>query len=287
MSEGIEAILKPTDNTGRRGVVRKRSSDTETENKRGKQSSDPVLRNKQSNMAHCSSSDSTPTDEASLIRAITSSSVLDKIAEALGASLIEKINTANSILIESSTRELRGTIDALLKENKAIKEENQIQKSRVNELEERVDTLEQERRGANLIVEGIQTDDSTGAELTHKITNQLAKAMKTEIKVEHVKYAAKLTSNQGKSRVRIVFNDRETRDIINKQRANLKGTDIWINEDLTMNRSKLAYLARKALKDKLITHTWVRNGEVYIRKHDEQKPKRLTHADEITGHNPT
>ena len=57
-----------------------------------------------------------------------------------------------------------------------------------------------------------------------------------------------------------------------KNRAMLKGQDIWITEDLTINRSKLAYVARQTVKKNMHTP----RGP----KMDGSMPKRLRTVDQ-------
>jgi hypothetical protein len=57
---------------------------------------------------------------------------------------------------------------------------------------------------------------------------------------------------------------------------------IGISPDLTKNRSKIAYLARRAVKQKQIKSTSVRDGKIFITDKADNR-KIITCEDELKG----
>ena len=61
-----------------------------------------------------------------------------------------------------------------------------------------------------------------------------------------------------------------------KARKNLMGSAWWLSEDLTGRDQQIAYVARKAKKDKKIHNTWSLGGDIYIQARKDDKPLKIS-----------
>ena len=60
-----------------------------------------------------------------------------------------------------------------------------------------------------------------------------------------------------------------------KAKTKLTGVELWISDDLTPLRMKLAYDARLAVKQKAVHKTWVHDGKVFIIDKEGARPRRI------------
>ena len=117
-----------------------------------------------------------------------------------------------------------------------------------------------------------------------KTVKKLNRKLSTKLNDEEVHYIAKLKSNDGKEKIKIVFSNQRSRDEVYKNRTKLKGNDIWITEDLTISRSNLAYMARQAVKREHAHSTWSQNGWIYVKKTENCKPRRIINQDDLMNY---
>lgn len=214
----------------------------------------------------------TPTTSGT-VEAVMSPDAMRALANMIREQIGDDMNRACKTAVEDGNRELKEGMAALLRENAD-------QKKRIVELETRIDSLEQDKRKTNLIVEGVHiTTEMSADESKAKVVSELSRGLKMQINPDDVKYVQNISANRSRpgasSKVKMVFRVQATRDDIYGKKATLKGQKLWVNDDLTANRSKLAFDARRALKNKQIIATWVRDGEVFIRKSANDKPTRL------------
>ena len=76
------------------------------------------------------------------------------------------------------------------------------------------------------------------------------------------------TAISGTTRTRPIivrFVSERVRDSVYRARTRLKGHDIYLNEDLTARRAKLAYDARQLKKAKKIVDCWSSYGKVIVK----------------------
>ena len=56
---------------------------------------------------------------------------------------------------------------------------------------------------------------------------------------------------------------------------------IWITDDLTLYRSRLAFLARTAVKKKRAAQTWTHDSKVFIKIKSDDRPRRVRRPEDI------
>ena len=82
------------------------------------------------------------------------------------------------------------------------------------------------------------------------------------------------------------FRSKVVRDEVFRARVNLKlhnsthkDQQIFVNEDLTAKRDKLAFLARKLKRETKIADCWTHTGRVLIKTHDGKVTEILSERD--------
>lgn len=250
--------------TSRTGIVRKRSEESNSENKCRRIGSSPFKNEKDSPTTKMESTVNAVTD-LSNIRVEMTTAVNEAIA-ALRETIVSEIKKACSEAIEDNNKLLSDQIQELKIENKQLREN-------INEQDLRIDALEQDKRNQNLVIDGLVNITGNGYELKERTVEEVKKVLGVNIDVKDILYVAKIDKNA--SKIKIAFKNRAPRDEIFSKRANLKGTKIWLNEDLTSRRSKLAYTARQLVKEKRIHSTWIRDGDIFIRHLSTDKPSRV------------
>jgi hypothetical protein len=95
--------------------------------------------------------------------------------------------------------------------------------------------------------------------------------LKIKLEVSDVKYATQI-GGVDQSLIKMVFKHASTRNEIYKARSKLKGSNIWITEDLTPRRAQLAYKARQAVKRGEAQLTWTNEGKIFVKKNSSDRP---------------
>jgi len=143
------------------------------------------------------------------------------------------------------------------------------------------DDVEQDRRGTNLIIKGLLKTDNP----KETIAQILSTKLDTDISKDDIKYTVIINNRQATKQdtesYKICFFDRKKRDIIYSKRMQLKQTNIYISEDLTMARSKLAYDSRVYCKTMKGSSTWTIDGKVYLKDDIDARPRAIYNADDL------
>ena len=153
----------------------------------------------------------------------------------------------------------------------------QINDDRIAAIEIQNDETEQDRRSRNLIIKGLPKSDNPKTTISSEIKHRLD----VDIKTEDIKYAIPIENTTDHSTsYKINFYEQKIRDQVYSNRMLLKGSKIYINEDLTIKRSKLAFDARQHIKSVPGANTWTQDGKVFVKYSPSAKPRAiLTSAD--------
>jgi hypothetical protein len=148
----------------------------------------------------------------------------------------------------------------------------------------RLDKFEQNEKANNVIATGVPAD-KTSKEEVRKILNT---KLSCNLAPSDIQYTLELNKDEekGKSTVRIAFSNKEKKKQVTKSKKKLKGYQMWLGDDLTKYRSDIAFHARKAVKEKEISQTWVTGGTVFIKKTDNAKPTKLNNILDVPGYIP-
>ena len=251
--------------------IRKRSEEENSENKKNR----PSISGKIDNLS------STESDESTEIMGeqITSSN-FDKIFlnafvraldnKHIAKKLTETFAAECKIINDQFTKQLETKINL-------IDVKTELNDERIAAIEIQNDETEQERRSRNLIIKGFPKSDNPKT----VICSEIKRRLDIEIKTEDIKYAIPIDNTTDHSTsYKINFYEQKTRDKVYSNRMLLKGTNIYVNEDLTIRRSKLAFDARQHIKSLTGANTWTQDGKVFVKYSPSAKPRAiLTSAD--------
>jgi hypothetical protein len=168
-------------------------------------------------------------------------------------------------------------------ELKEVKEEQNKQKEGLENVQRKIDELEQDKRLNNLLVRGVPLD---GRNTKQACMAKLNKEMKIHLKTADITYVIPIGKSED-GLVKMAFSDGKKREEVYKSRAKLKGKDIWITEDLTPRKSSLFYKTRQAVKEGLGVLTWTHNGKIFMKATENAKPKLVNCEDDLPKPRPS
>ena len=155
--------------------------------------------------------------------------------------------------------------------------------SKLEDMDRRIDEFEQMKRQNNIIITGPQLQDTK--EDVKKLLND---KLKMEMKNEDFSYIIKLKNNQqdvrNRCRIRVAFAKSETKAQVMKKKQLLKGENLWICDDLTPYRDKLAFMCRQAVANRYASQTWTHDGKVFLKVNALSKPRKITKPEDIPRH---
>lgn len=177
----------------------------------------------------------------------------------------------------------------LMKEIQQLKE-LVIQKDRkIEELEQRVDVLEQQTRSQDIIISGLETKHrsyskvAAGADLGVDAPTEELQSLEQQvllffnsknINMDKINISTCYTFPNKDRRMKPsigmrLVSQKQKIDLLRQSRK-LKGTGVYINEHLTKKNAEIAKCGRLLRKQNKIQATWTRNGKVYIRPNGEE-----------------
>lgn len=141
------------------------------------------------------------------------------------------------LLTAGFTQAIDTKIEPLEKDIKRIEESNEIRDERMNIMERKIDEYEQRDRDRNIIVTGLKDNETSVEDITKKLSK-----LHFTIHAQDIEYVQKLRTTKGPARVKVVFKEEAAKMQIMKSKKRLKGHNdtVWIADDLTQYRSKLA-----------------------------------------------
>lgn len=169
----------------------------------------------------------------------------------------------------------------LLEEVKQLRLRNAEKDQRIEDLERRVDELEQYSRVNDVVITGIKIRPRSYAcavaadngELSDQeiqsVEQQVASYLQSrgiETDLEYIEACHPLPTKNGRPPAVIMrFTNRKKKIALLKQGRKLKGTNVFINEHLTKKNADIARIARQLRKQGKIQQTWVTNCKIFIK----------------------
>ncbi|CAG9818940.1 unnamed protein product [Phaedon cochleariae] len=185
--------------------------------------------------------------------------------------------------------ELQASIKALTKENAVLRKEQKVFKSRLEDLEVKLNNLnylaekeEVEQKNKNVVVFGLMGGDTAKDDIK-KILQKL------DARIDEGDYNLQtLPSKETRKPVLVKLKDKTSRDRllevmknkkINTLHCGISGEDkrIYINEDLPRSVRLLLNKA-KSLKSHNFKYVWCKNGTVYARKDEGERFIRIKNS---------
>lgn len=139
--------------------------------------------------------------------------------------------------------------------------------NKVAKLEASNDSLEQYSRRNSVRISGIPQREQ---ENTDKIVLDVARSMGVPLEITDIDRSHRVGSDKNRKRdILVKFVSYRTRQSLLTERKKLRNTegmkDVFINEDLTTNRSKLLFDARRLVKAKVLKSAYSADGRILVR----------------------
>ena len=196
-----------------------------------------------------------------------------------------KVNTDTMVtLFRALNESVKTHFESMLT---AKDEEIQLLQKRTTELEDRCDALEQYGRRNAVRVRGVPEPEKGVSEDTDSIVCDLANEklglqLDPSDLVRSHRVGKLRESSDGSPGMRdiiVKFVSHNSKVAMMKNRSKLKGSRLFINEDLSRIRASLAYKARVLKREKKILDTWTRDGAIYLKLQDSSTRRVITETE--------
>ena len=197
-----------------------------------------------------------------------------KISELLKETFRGEIESMVDSVVKGVLKGLQERITALEKTNDALQTENKALTSKVASLEKQIEQGEQYGRRNCLRISGLKEEAN---EDTDALVMSIASTIGSEIQISDIDRSHRVGSpRHQRDRPRDVivkFATYRPRQKFFKRRTALKDTGyrgVFVNEDLTRQRSSLLYEARKLFKSSLVKGAWSSDGTILVRDQSDR-----------------
>lgn len=197
-----------------------------------------------------------------------------KISELLKETFRGEIESMVDSVVKGVLKGLQERITALEKTNDALQTENKALTSKVASLEKQIEQGEQYSRRNCLRISGLKEEAN---EDTDALVMSIASTIGSEIQISDIDRSHRVGSpRHQRDRPRDVivkFATYRCRQKFFKRRTALKDTGyrgVFVNEDLTRQRSSLLYEARKLFKSSLVKGAWSSDGTILVRDQSDR-----------------
>ncbi len=162
--------------------------------------------------------------------------------------------------------------------------------ARVKQLELQIDNLEQQQLSNTVRIVNlpeIDEDKDIKQNIAGIATNNLKIKDISKCDIVKAHRMGKQKDNKPRDLI-LTFADEDKRNSFRNesQRAKLKtedGTPVYVNDNLTLARSKLFYDCRKWRKTKVLHSTWTQQGNIMVKMSETSKPVAVYNHDDLRG----
>lgn len=197
-----------------------------------------------------------------------------KIAEMLKETFRGEIESMVDSVVKGVLKGLQERITVLEKTNAELQTENKALTSKVASLEKQIDQDEQYSRRNCLRISGLKEEAN---EDTDALVMSIASTIGSEIQIADIDRSHRVGSpRQQRDRPRDVivkFATYRSRQKFYRHRTALKDSGfrgVFVNEDLTRQRSSLLYEARKLFRSSLVKGAWSSDGTILVRDRSDR-----------------
>lgn len=182
----------------------------------------------------------------------------------------------------------------LTDDNINLRNENDILRSQINNVEYQVESIKQNNINNNILLCGVPESES---ENLNSICDSLAAALEvnlqpSEIEVSYRKNISGTKSSGLPAPIVIRFNNNKTKAAImaaskshkinaDKLDASFEMRPIYISEQLTRNKQYIFKCARDKKREGKVKFAWSKNGEIYIRQSENSPIIRVKRHQEL------
>ena len=199
----------------------------------------------------------------------------------------------SDLVAEAVKKELQPIVEKV----KVISDENRT-------LKQRLDQVETQLRSSNLVIHGIpettyaeaasnsmeedhSQKPSSRVDTVRAVVNCCEARLGLKISASDITAGYRIAGpRKGPRPIVVCFANRNTRDKVLESRKLLRhhqgDAKIYINEHLTRGNSEIFAVGRKLLKEKKICSVWSRNGHIYLKRSDRDKPSRILTLEDLT-----
>lgn len=174
--------------------------------------------------------------------------------------------------VRNINENLRAEVSSLRAENTELRDQVRQLEQRVDKAEKAVDSQEQYSRRNCLRISGIV---EAPGENTDGIILAVAKDLNVPIQIGDIDRSHRVGKPAACRKILVKFTTYRARQQLYSERRNLSkreaGKNVYINEDLTMARSKLLYDARNLVRAKKISSAYSSDGRIFIKDNNENR----------------
>lgn len=194
-------------------------------------------------------------------------SEMNKLSEMLKTTFEGQMVTLVTDIVNGVLKGLQDQIPSLQEKNSELKSENTSLLARVASLESQADQAEQYSRRNCLRLSGI---NEVAGENTDDIVLKLAQDIGSPVELQEIDRSHRVGNPKRKPNRDIIvkFATYRSRALFYKGRTKLKENGhkgVFVNEDLTRQRSSYLYEARKLVKSGILKGAWSSDGTILIK----------------------
>lgn len=196
---------------------------------------------------------------------------METIAELLKSSFQPQIAEMVTSIVNGVLEGLQSAISATTLENRRLSSENKELKTRVADLEAKVDAAEQYSRRNCLRVAGVPEPTNGQTENTDEYIVNLTRDLGVEVELNDIERSHRIGKPRALGRPRDIIvkfvSYRIRRKVYGvRTQTKVKGfMGVYINEDLTKPRSQLLRKARNMVKNRNLVSAWSSDGTILVR----------------------
>ena len=144
----------------------------------------------------------------------------------------------------------------------------------------KIDAIEQEMKSKNVVIFGISeenNDDDVKQRLSQLANDVLQLENFKPSDIEMTYRLGRPLDNSQPRKIFVKFKSKKKREEFYRRRKRTPtyedtSRNIYINDDLTLQRAKLFHDARKLVKQKQLHSTWTQQGNIMVKKNKEDRP---------------
>ena len=171
--------------------------------------------------------------------------------------------------------------DAVARQNKQISDlmtDVSNQKLVIKRLTQQSTTNDRQTRLNNLVVTGIDGDH---AAIKEKFITLAAEKLDFVLKGTDFEVTPLRKNASGPSKALLAFSNIWSRKSIFDRRLKLRGTEVFLAEDLSKESAAVFYQARQLKKKGTISNTWTKDGSVFVLLSPDLDAVQVTSAEEL------
>ena len=203
----------------------------------------------------------------------------------------------SELVAEAVKKELQPIVEKVFTLKSLISDENRT-------LKQRLDQVETQLRSSNLVIHGIpettyaeaasnsmeedhSQKPSSRVDAVRAVVNCCEARLGLKISASDITAGYRIAGpRKGPRPIVVCFANRNTKDKVLESRKLLRhhqgNAKIYINEHLTRGNSEIFAVGRKLLKEKKICSVWSRNGHIYLKRSERDKPSRILTLEDLT-----